>query len=147
MAKGTSGAVNMAKRKVRLAIICSEFNSEITGRMLKSAILHARKLGANVKAIVRVPGAYEIPFATDRLLSQKGIDAAVALGTVIKGGTKHDEAITVAICKSLLDISLRQKKPVGLGISGPGITWKQAQARIDDYAHRSVEAAVRMAKN
>ncbi|MFA4983044.1 MAG: 6,7-dimethyl-8-ribityllumazine synthase [Candidatus Micrarchaeia archaeon] len=137
----------MARGKIRLAIICSEFNSEITGRMLKSAMLHAKKLGAEVKVVCRVPGAYEIPFATDRLLSQKGIDAAVALGTVIKGETKHDEAITAAICKSLLDISLSRKKPIGLGISGPGITWGQAKARIGDYARRSVEAAIRMANS
>jgi len=146
MAKKPKGAGKTAKRKVRLAIVCSDFNSEITGRMLKSAIKRAQNLGAEVVATARVPGAYEIPFAIDKLLSRKDIDSAVALGTVIKGETEHDKVITVAICKSLLDISLRHKKSVGLGISGPGITWKQAVLRIDDYAHRSVEAAVRMAK-
>lgn len=147
MAKNKPGVDKTAKRKVRLAIICSEFNSEITDKMLTSATKHAKKLGADVKAVSRVPGAYEIPFATEKLLFRADVDAAVAIGTVIKGETEHDKVITVAICKSLLDISLRHKKPVGLGISGPGITWKQAHARIDDYAHRSVEAAIRMANN
>jgi len=135
----------MAK-KVRLALICSEFNPEITGKMLLSAAGHAKKLGAEVKKTVRVPGAYEIPFAAERLLSRKDIDAAVALGAVIKGETKHDEVITVAVCKSLLDISIRRKKPVGLGILGPAITWGQARARMGVYSRRSVEAAIRMAK-
>ena len=42
------------------------------------------------------------------------------------------------------DLSLQYRKPVTLGVAGPGVTWEQAEARIDEYAERSVTAAVSM---
>jgi 6,7-dimethyl-8-ribityllumazine synthase len=138
--------VLMARKKIRLGIVVSKFNSEITMPMLREAIAHAKREGAEVKAIVEVPGAYETPLAVQKLLLRADIDAAVALGTVIKGETKHDEAITYAVCKYLLKLQLKHGKPVGLGITGPGITWKQSKARMKEYADRAVEAAVWMCK-
>lgn len=132
--------------KISLGIVVSRFNNGITSAMLKEAIAHAKSKGARIAAVIEVPGAYEIPSAANKLLLRKGIDAVATLGTVIKGETKHDEVIMLAACKQLLDLSIRHKKPVGLGISGPGITEKQAKARIKDYARRSVEAAIEMAK-
>lgn len=135
----------MAK-KLRLGIVVSKFNSEITGPTLKEAVSFAKKKGAQVKAVFKVPGAYEIPFAAQKLLSRRDIDAVAAIGAVIKGQTKHDVAIMYGISKGLISLQLKYKKPVGLGISGPGITWKQAKARIKDYARRSVEACIWMSK-
>lgn len=135
----------MAK-KLRLGIVVSKFNPEITMPMLREAIAHAKRKGAAVTAIIEVPGAYEIPFAVQKLLSKKGIDAVAAVGAVIKGQTKHDVAIMYGISKGLISLQLKHKKPVGLGVLGPGITWKMAKARIKDYAHRSVEACIWMSK-
>jgi 6,7-dimethyl-8-ribityllumazine synthase len=134
----------MAGKKISLGIVCANFNMEITEPMLQEAVAFAKKSGATVAATVEVPGAYEIPFAAKKLLKRKDIDAVVALGAVIKGETKHDEVIMNAICSSLSSLSLEFEKPIGLGISGPGQTWDQAKARIKDYAHRSVHAAMRM---
>ena len=136
----------MANRKLRLGIVVSKFNPEITQPMLREAQSFAKKKGAQVKAVLTVPGAYEIPFAAQKLLSRKDIDAVAAIGAVIKGQTKHDVAIMYGISKGLISLQLKYCKPVGLGILGPGITWKQAKARIKEYAHRSVEAAIWMSK-
>jgi 6,7-dimethyl-8-ribityllumazine synthase len=46
----------------------------------------------------------------------------------------------------MMDLALEYGKPVGLGMSGPGMTRAQGQARIDDYARRGVEAAVKLVK-
>lgn len=135
----------MAK-KLRLGIVVSSFNPEITMPMLKEAIAHAKRKGAKVAAVIKVPGAYEIPFAAQKLLSKKGIDAVATVGAVIKGQTKHDVAIMYGISKGLISLQLRYKKPVGMGITGPGITWQKAKQRIKEYAHRSVEAAIWMSK-
>ncbi len=131
--------------KINLAIVCSTFNEEITGKMLSEAEKAALGQGANVVEKVQVPGAFEIPFAVSLLLGRKDVDAVATVGAVIKGQTKHDEAIMSAICSELSRLSIQHKKPVGLGISGPGITFGQARARIKDYAARSVGAAIRMA--
>ncbi|MFH0971466.1 MAG: 6,7-dimethyl-8-ribityllumazine synthase [Candidatus Micrarchaeota archaeon] len=131
---------------IRLAIVISKFNPEITSVMEKDAILEAKKQDAKIIKIIRVPGAFEIPFAAQKLLKQKYIDAVVALGAIIKGGTAHDEVIAHAIAKELLDMGLDEGKPVSLGVLGPKISWQQAKARAKPYAKRAVIAAVEMCK-
>jgi 6,7-dimethyl-8-ribityllumazine synthase len=131
-------------KSISLGIVVSKFNEEITGKMLTEAQRFAKEKGAKVVAVTEVPGAYEIPFAADKLLGRKDVDAVATLGCVIKGETLHDEVIMMTVCKTLCDLSLKYKKPVGLGISGPGITEAQAIARIEDYAQRAVGAAIYM---
>ena len=130
--------------KEKLGIVVSEFNSELTHMMEKAAAEHARKQGAEIKCIVKVPGAYEIPFAAKKLLSRKDIDAAVALGAIIKGDTDHDLVIGHAAAKSLQELSLEFDKPVSLGIIGPNATWEHAEKRAEEYSRRAVDAAIKM---
>ncbi|MCX8195188.1 MAG: 6,7-dimethyl-8-ribityllumazine synthase [Candidatus Micrarchaeota archaeon] len=134
----------MKKKRIRMGIVASQFNLEITAPMLSEAIEEAKRKGAEVKAVLEVPGAYEVPFAASILMARKDIDCVAAVGAVIKGETKHDETIMQAVCNELLRLSSHYKKPVGLGISGPGQSEEQARARIKDYAHRAVRAAIRM---
>lgn len=136
----------MAKGKVRLGIVMSRFNIEITSAMLREATRLAEMKGAKVMKVVEVPGAYEMPFAADMLLSRKDIDAVAAVGAVIKGQTKHDEAIMGAVCKSFSELSLKYKKPIGMGVIGPGATERAAKARVKDYARRAIDAALYMAR-
>ncbi|HYY47378.1 MAG TPA: 6,7-dimethyl-8-ribityllumazine synthase, partial [Thermoplasmata archaeon] len=90
-----------------------------------------------------VPGVFEIPLAVQRLLERADVDAAVAIGAVIKGETLHDEALMAAAPRALLEVELRAGKPVGLGITGPGMTDEQAAARVDKGAE-AVDAALAM---
>jgi len=76
---------------MNLAIVASEFNRDITDRMVEKALERAKELGVRVTAVVRVPGTFEIPLAVQRLLGRSDVDAAVAIGAVIKGETLHDE--------------------------------------------------------
>ena len=128
---------------VRLAIVAASFNAEITDRMVDRAVARAKELGAKVE-VVRVPGTFEIPHALERLLSRKDIDAGVAIGAVIKGQTDHDALITHAVARALLDLQMRTGKPIGLGITGPGMSYKVALRRIGNAA-RAVDAAIAMA--
>jgi len=128
---------------MRLAIVASRFNAEVVDLMLERAVARAKELGLRVAAVVRVPGAFEIPPAVQQLLQRSDVDGAVALGAVITGETKHDEVIMAAAVQALMDIGLATGKPVGLGITGPGMTDEQAMARIDAAA-RAVDAAKTM---
>jgi len=132
---------------VNLGIVVSEFNYDITSKMLERAKEHAKFLGAEVVDVITVPGAYDMPIAVKKLLSKSEIDGVAALGAIVQGDTKHDEAIASQIMRKLTDLSLEYDKPVGLGISGPGETRAQAMERIDSYARRSVEAVVKLVKN
>ena len=128
----------------KLAIVVSTFNHEITGEMSKTAQERAKELGVRIVKIVKVPGAFEIPMAVKELLKDKNIDGVITLGTIIKGGTNHDEVVAHSVATKLLDLSIEYNKPVSLGISGPNITWKQSKKRIKEYSTRAVDAVVNM---
>lgn len=131
---------------VKLGLVTSEFHWDICGPMLDFAKRHAAFLEAQVTAEVLVPGVFEIPLAAKKLLGRQDVDAVVALGAVIEGETKHDEIVMQHASRKLIDLSLDYGKPVALGISGPGMTRLQAQERINEFARRAVEAAVKTAK-
>jgi 6,7-dimethyl-8-ribityllumazine synthase len=131
---------------LNIAIIVSEFNDEITSKMLDVAVEKAKDLKLNIKYICKVPGVFDMPIVIDSLLKKKEIDAVVTLGAVIKGQTKHDELITNVTVRAITDLSIKYQKPVTLGITGPGMSDRQAQARIRPVAERAVEAAEKIAE-
>jgi 6,7-dimethyl-8-ribityllumazine synthase len=131
---------------LNIAIVVSEFNNEITFKMLDVAVEKAKDLKLNIKYICKVPGVFDMPIVIDSLLKKKEIDAVVTLGAVIKGQTKHDELIANVTVRVIIDLSIKYQKPVTLGITGPGMSDRQAQARIRPVAERAVEAAEKIAE-
>ena len=130
---------------MNIAIVVSEFNQEITSKMLDIALQKAKSLNLNIKYTCKVPGVFDMPLVIDTLLQKKEVDAVVTLGAVIKGQTKHDELITNVTARALMDLSIKYKKPVTLGITGPGMTDRQAQARIRPVAEKAVDAVEKIA--
>ncbi len=128
----------------RIAIVVSDFNDEITGRMEAVALRTAKAAGAKVVKVVHVPGAFDIPIIAFALAGRKDVDAVACLGAVVKGETLHDELICRQCARALVKIMLKTGKPVALGVIGPGVTHSQAVSRADGYARRSVEAALRL---
>ena len=131
---------------MNIAIVVSEFNEEITSRMLEIAKEKANSIQLTISHICMVPGAYDMPILVDRLLQNQKIDGVATLGAIIKGQTKHDEVISHATARSLTDLSLKYQKPVSLGISGPGMQERHAYARIRPVAERAIEALVKISK-
>lgn len=131
--------------KIRIAIIVSEFNSDITFQMLDKAKDHAQKIKADVRYICFAPGSFDMPLLIEELLKKNDVDAAVTLGAVIKGETSHDYIVAENAARLIADLSLKYGKPIGLGITGPDMTLEQAKDRIDIVPLRAVNAAVNMA--
>ncbi|MDH3191553.1 MAG: 6,7-dimethyl-8-ribityllumazine synthase [Nitrosopumilus sp.] len=129
---------------MNIAVVVSEFNKEVTSRMLLVAKEKAEKMKLKIKYTCNVPGAYDIPIIVDALLQKKEIDGVITLGAIIKGQTKHDEVIAHSVAHSLTDLSLKYQKPVSLGITGPGMQEKHAYSRIRPVAERAVEAIVKI---
>jgi 6,7-dimethyl-8-ribityllumazine synthase len=127
---------------VKLALVAADFNFDVTSLMLERARRHAEFLGAEVM-IVHVPGVFDMPAIIKRLLARKDIDAVVLIGAVIKGDTLHDEVIMHATAQAVAQLAAQTGKPVGFGVTGPGMTRDQAVDRIDN-ARNAVESAVRM---
>ncbi len=126
---------------VRIAIVQALFNQDITDMMADLAVAKAKKRGAKVTHHLTVPGVYDLPLVTARLLEQDDVDCAVVIGVVVQGETSHDELITQATARTLQQLSLDVDKPIGFGVIGPGMTWKQAEARVANGAH-AVDAAL-----
>lgn len=126
---------------MNIAIVVAEFNQEVTSRMYEIAIEKAKSLKLNIKYSCKVPGVFDMPIIIDALLKKKDVDAVVTLGAVIKGQTKHDELISNVTARALTELSLKHQKPVTLGITGPGMSDRQAFQRIRPVAERAVEAA------
>ncbi|MCD6370986.1 MAG: 6,7-dimethyl-8-ribityllumazine synthase, partial [Thermoplasmata archaeon] len=79
--------------EINLGIVVSEYNYDITMMMLERAKEHAEFLGANVRYVVKAPGAFDIPLLVRKLLEREDVDAVVTLGAVIEGETEHDEIV------------------------------------------------------
>jgi 6,7-dimethyl-8-ribityllumazine synthase len=130
--------------KAKLGVVVSEFNNEITFKMLARAKQHIKRVDATIRYICYVPGSFDMPLMIGELLKKKDVDAVVTLGAVIKGETGHDEIIASNVARLIADLSLRFGKPVSLGITGPSMTIDQAMERVEFTPTRAVDAAIKM---
>ena len=130
--------------KVRIGVVVSEFNREITLAMLDNAKKQAKKMDAIISYVCYVPGSYDMPIMVQELLKKKDVDAAVTLGAVIKGETTHDEIVAENAARLIADLSVKHGKPVALGITGPNMTFKQAKNRSEIVPIRAVVSAVKL---
>ncbi len=130
---------------MKIGMVVAEFNYDITMMMLERAKDHADFLGIEY-TVLKVPGTFDIPLGIKKLLELKDIDGAVAIGAVIKGETDHHRIIMDNAARKITDLSLEYEKPVALGISGPGESRLQAEARIE-MAKEALESCVKMVKS
>lgn len=128
----------------KIGVVVSDFNADITHLMGRIGEEHIEFMGARVAKKVVVPGAFDMPLAVSKLVRSKDIDAVVCLGAIIEGDTKHDEIVAHNAARKITDLSVESGKPVALGISGPGMTRADGIKRIESYAKRSVETAIKL---
>ena len=131
---------------MNIAIVVAEFNEKVTSRMHQVAIEKAKNLKLNIKYTCKVPGIFDMPLIIDKLLEKKDVDGVVTLGAVIKGQTKHDEIISHSTARNIAKLSLKHQKPVSLGISGPGMSERQAYARISSVTENAVNAVQKISR-
>ncbi|NOY66861.1 MAG: 6,7-dimethyl-8-ribityllumazine synthase [Gammaproteobacteria bacterium] len=109
---------DMIVRGSRFAILVARFNSFVVESLLDGAIDTLKRHGAEDKdlKIIRVPGAFEMPLAAQRLAASKDYDAIIALGAVIRGGTPHFEYIAGECTKGLAQVSMEHNIPLANGV-------------------------------
>jgi|GEM_PF-466544 len=101
-----------------IGVIVSTYNSHITEKLCEGAIatLTAGGISEERIVVVRVPGAWELPFAVQRLIAIRSFAGAIALGAVIKGETSHDQHINRAVSSILMQLSMDHNKPIAFGL-------------------------------
>jgi 6,7-dimethyl-8-ribityllumazine synthase len=102
----------------RFGLVVSRFNDLLTGRLLEGAVDCLTRHGALDAdiVVVKVPGAWELPLAADRLARSGKVDAVIGLGALIRGATPHFDYIAAETTKGLANVSLGSGIPVAFGV-------------------------------
>ena len=102
----------------RFALVVSRFNAFITERLLQGACDGLLRLGANTKdiAVVRVPGAFEIPSAARTLAQTKKYDAILCIGCLLRGDTAHYDVIVNEVTRGIGQSAQETGVPHAFGV-------------------------------
>lgn len=110
---------NLQVENAKVAIVVSRFNSFIVDSLVSGAIDTLVRFGGMSEddiTLVRVPGAVELPVATQKVAAKGEFDAIITLGAVIRGGTPHFEFVANECNKGLAQVSLDFDIPVAFGV-------------------------------
>ena len=104
--------------KGKFAIVVGRWNAFVVESLLSGAIDTLKRHGvADAQiSIVRAPGAFEIPLVCKKIAEQKKVDAIIALGAVIRGGTPHFEYVAGECTKGLAQVMMEYGVPVAFGV-------------------------------
>ena len=104
--------------KGRFTLVVGRWNSFVVEHLLEGAIDTLRRHGVSDKqiTIVRAPGAFEIPLVSKKVAEAGDVDAIIALGAVIRGGTPHFEYVAGECTKGLAHVTMEYGIPVAFGV-------------------------------
>ena len=128
----------------RFCLVVSRFNSFVVEGLVSGAVDALRRHGAEESdlTLVRVPGAFEMPVAIERVAQPGDYDAIIAIGAVIRGGTPHFEYVAGECVKGMAQVSLKHGIPVSFGVLTVD-TIEQAVERAGTKAgNKGAEAAM-----
>jgi 6,7-dimethyl-8-ribityllumazine synthase len=109
---------DLSARDMRIAIVAARFNEFIVESLLKGALHCLRQHGAADAEIevIRVPGAYEMPLAVEKVAAARRADGIIALGVVIRGATPHFDYVSGECMRGIAASSRQHGVPVGMGV-------------------------------
>ena len=111
------GNLSLSK-EAKVAVINSRFNHIITDRLVEGAKDAFLRHGGDIANLdlILVPGAFEIPFVLDKVLSRAKYDGVCCVGAVIRGSTPHFDYVAAEATKGVANTALKYQKPVTYGI-------------------------------
>ncbi|WP_044479976.1 6,7-dimethyl-8-ribityllumazine synthase [Paenibacillus antibioticophila] len=109
---------NLVSNGLKYAIVVGRFNEFITSKLLSGALDALKRHGVKDEevSVVWVPGAFEIPFAAQKLAESGKYDAVITLGTVIRGSTSHYDYVCNEVAKGVAAIGLKTGVPTIFGV-------------------------------
>ncbi len=132
--------------QARVAIISSSWHLDICNDLVAGAKRALGQAAITDVLVHYVPGSFEIPLAS-QMFFEKGYDAVVAVGLVLKGETPHFDYVCQGVTQGVIDVSLKFNSPIGFGVLMCN-TLDQAIARcgrpesIEDKGYDSAVAAI-----
>jgi 6,7-dimethyl-8-ribityllumazine synthase len=131
-------------KALRLGIVVSEWNSEITEGLYKGAETTLLDCGAKHVNILRwnVPGSFELTYGCKKMIRDNNPDAIIAIGSVIRGETKHFDFVCSATAQGIKDLNVNFNTPVIFCVLTDD-TLQQAKDRSGGkYGNKGTEAAI-----
>ncbi|MCB5165267.1 6,7-dimethyl-8-ribityllumazine synthase [Streptomyces bambusae] len=131
---------------LRVAVIAAQWHEKVMDGLVDGALRALHELGIDEPTLLRVPGSFELPVVA-KVLAERGYDAIVALGVVIRGGTPHFDYVCQGVTQGLVQVSIDTGVPVGFGV----LTCDNDEQALDraglegsneDKGHEAVTAAV-----
>jgi 6,7-dimethyl-8-ribityllumazine synthase len=101
--------------KAKIAIISSSWHVDICNDLIAGAVRALEAAHVEKIEIIYVPGSFEIPLASQKAF-EKGYDAVVAVGLVLKGETPHFDFVCQGVTQGVIDVQLKFSKPIGYGV-------------------------------
>lgn len=125
----------------QFAIVVSEFNRDITEKLLEGALSRLKECRIKEKNIfvIKVPGAVEIPLVAKLLARSKKYDAIICLGAVICGDTDHYDYVCQQVSQGCQRVMMEFDIPVIFGVLTTQ-NEQQAKARVKKGNNKGVEA-------
>ena len=99
-------------------IVFTSWNASIVQDLLKEAKKELISQGVDEANIYlkEVPGAFELPLATQFIAEKEGISSVISLGAIIRGDTPHFDFISSSCLEGLQDVALKTRIPVVLSL-------------------------------
>jgi len=129
--------------KIKFGIVVSNWNSDITNNLLKGSLdlLKSKNVSDSNIKVINVPGSFELIYGCKKM-QEKKVDVVIAIGSIIRGETKHFDFISNAISNGIKDLNISGKCPIIFCV----LTDDNMQQAIDrsggKYGNKGAEAAI-----
>jgi len=130
--------------KMRVGIVVSEWNREITGKLLEGACQSLLKQGVLPEnmPVFHVPGSFELTFGAQQIAKYGDVDAVIVLGCVIRGETSHFDYVCKGVTEGITRLNATQDIPVIFGVLTTD-NQRQADDRAGGkYGNKGEESAI-----
>lgn len=129
---------------IKIAVVAAKWNSFITDEMLDGALTALRGKGIAEENIysMRCPGSFELPLSCKYCFDHLDVDAVVAIGVVIRGGTPHFDYVCDAVTRGITNLNLQVGRPVAFGVLTTDNVEQAVERASLDKGNKGAEAAI-----
>jgi 6,7-dimethyl-8-ribityllumazine synthase len=125
-----------------ITIVASRYNARYVDALVENATDELARIASDAEVVVhRVPGAYEVPLAVQKVAESSNPDAIIAFGVIIEGETAHADFIGRCVTEALMRVSLERRVPVIHEVLLVKNEQQAARRCLEAELNRGIEAA------